>query len=37
VGLGFTPNIYLKQGDVVELGIDGLGISKQNVIAYKSK
>jgi 2,4-diketo-3-deoxy-L-fuconate hydrolase len=37
VGLGFTPNIYLKQGDVVELGIEGLGISKQNVIAYKSK
>jgi 2-keto-4-pentenoate hydratase/2-oxohepta-3-ene-1,7-dioic acid hydratase in catechol pathway len=35
VGLGFTPNIYLKAGDVVELGIDGLGTSKQNVIAYK--
>jgi 5-carboxymethyl-2-hydroxymuconate isomerase/acylpyruvate hydrolase len=37
VGLGFTPNIYLKPGDVAELGIDGLGISKQNVIAYQSK
>lgn len=37
VGLGFTPNIYLKPGDVVELGIDGLGISKQDVIAYQSK
>jgi 2,4-didehydro-3-deoxy-L-rhamnonate hydrolase len=35
VGLGFTPNIYLNEGDVVELGIDGLGTSKQNVIAYK--
>ncbi|CAN5554426.1 fumarylacetoacetate hydrolase family protein [soil metagenome] len=35
VGLGFTPNIYLKEGDVVELGIDGLGISKQEVVAYK--
>jgi len=35
VGLGFTPNIYLKAGDVVELGIDGLGSSKQTVIAYK--
>ena len=35
VGLGFTPNIYLQEGDVVELGIDGLGISKQNVVAYK--
>jgi 2-keto-4-pentenoate hydratase/2-oxohepta-3-ene-1,7-dioic acid hydratase in catechol pathway len=36
VGLGFTPNIYLKPGDVVELGIDGLGISKQELVAYKS-
>ena len=35
VGLGFTPNIYLQEGDVVELGIDGLGTSKQNVVAYK--
>jgi 2-keto-4-pentenoate hydratase/2-oxohepta-3-ene-1,7-dioic acid hydratase in catechol pathway len=34
VGLGFTPNIFLKEGDVVELGIDGLGTSKQNVVAY---
>lgn len=37
VGLGFTPNIYLKAGDVVELGINGLGVSKQNVVAYPSK
>ncbi len=35
VGLGFNPAIYLKEGDVVELGIDGLGTSKQSVIAYK--
>jgi 2-keto-4-pentenoate hydratase/2-oxohepta-3-ene-1,7-dioic acid hydratase in catechol pathway len=35
VGLGFTPNIYLKEGDVVELGIDGLGVSKQTVVAYR--
>jgi 2-keto-4-pentenoate hydratase/2-oxohepta-3-ene-1,7-dioic acid hydratase in catechol pathway len=34
VGLGFTPNIFLKAGDVVELGIDGLGTSKQNLIAW---
>lgn len=34
VGLGFTPPIYLKPGDVVELGIDGLGSSKQHVKAY---
>ena len=31
VGLGFKPPIYLKSGDVVELGIDELGISKQLV------
>jgi 2-keto-4-pentenoate hydratase/2-oxohepta-3-ene-1,7-dioic acid hydratase in catechol pathway len=35
VGLGFSPNIYLKPGDLVELGIDGLGTSKQAVVAYK--
>jgi 2,4-diketo-3-deoxy-L-fuconate hydrolase len=31
VGLGFNPAIYLKEGDVVELGIDGLGTSSQVV------
>lgn len=34
VGLGFNPPVYLKPGDIVELGIDGLGTSKQPVIAY---
>lgn len=34
VGLGMSPQVYLKDGDVMELGIDGLGISKQNVKAY---
>ena len=29
VGLGFTPPIYLKRGDVIELGIEGLGEQKQ--------
>lgn len=29
VGLGFNPPIYLKAGDVVELGIEGLGTQKQ--------
>jgi 2-keto-4-pentenoate hydratase/2-oxohepta-3-ene-1,7-dioic acid hydratase in catechol pathway len=29
VGLGFDPPVYLKEGDVVELGIDGLGMQKQ--------
>ncbi|WP_282165527.1 fumarylacetoacetate hydrolase family protein [Cellulophaga baltica] len=36
VGLGLTPPMYLKEGDVMELGIEGLGISKQNVIDYKA-
>lgn len=34
VGLGFNPPVYLKAGDVVELGIDGLGVSRQVVNAY---
>ena len=35
VGLGFKPPVYLKPGDVVELGIEGLGTARQQVIAYK--
>jgi 2-keto-4-pentenoate hydratase/2-oxohepta-3-ene-1,7-dioic acid hydratase in catechol pathway len=34
VGLGMKPPVYLKPGDVIELGIDGLGEQKQNVVAY---
>ena len=34
VGLGFNPPKYLKPGDVVELGIDKLGTSKQIAKAY---
>lgn len=34
VGLGFKPPIYLKAGDVVELGAAGLGIAKQTVVAF---
>lgn len=29
VGLGFDPPQFLRAGDVVELGIDGLGVQKQ--------
>jgi 2,4-diketo-3-deoxy-L-fuconate hydrolase len=36
VGLGMKPELYLKEGDVMELGIEGLGTSKQNVKAYRS-
>ncbi len=34
VGLGLTPPRYLKEGDEVELGIEGLGISKQICKTY---
>lgn len=34
VGLGFDPPVFLKAGDVVELGIDGLGSSRQEAKAY---
>jgi 2,4-didehydro-3-deoxy-L-rhamnonate hydrolase len=34
VGLGFKPPIYLKAGDVVELGIEGLGEQKQTALAW---
>ncbi len=34
VGLGLDPPLYLKPDDVMELGIDGLGISKQKAVAY---
>ncbi|UII34573.1 fumarylacetoacetate hydrolase family protein [Fulvivirga ulvae] len=36
VGLGFKPPVYLKAGDVVELGIDGLGSSRQEVIDWQA-
>jgi 2-keto-4-pentenoate hydratase/2-oxohepta-3-ene-1,7-dioic acid hydratase in catechol pathway len=34
VGMGQSPQVYLQPGDTVELGIDGLGSSKQKVVAY---
>lgn len=33
VGMGQSPETYLKPGDKIELGIEGLGVQKQNVIA----
>ncbi|MEM9648026.1 MAG: fumarylacetoacetate hydrolase family protein [Bacteroidota bacterium] len=33
VGLGLNPPKYLKPGDIVELGIEGLGSSKQHIKA----
>jgi len=35
VGLGIKPDpIYIKPGDIIELGMDGLGSSKQVAKAY---
>jgi 2,4-diketo-3-deoxy-L-fuconate hydrolase len=35
VGLGQKPEpVYIKAGDVIELGIDGLGSSKQTAVAW---
>jgi 2,4-didehydro-3-deoxy-L-rhamnonate hydrolase len=35
VGLGFKPPIYLKEGDVMELGVEGLGTQKQTAKNWK--
>lgn len=35
VGLGFNPPIYLQAGDVVTLGMEGLGEQKQTAVAYQ--
>lgn len=35
VGLGMKPPLYLKPGDVIELGIDGMGEQKQTAFAYQ--
>lgn len=34
VGLGLHPPTYLKPGDVIELGIEGLGQQRQDVLAH---
>ncbi len=36
VGLGLNPQKYLKHGDTIELGIEGLGTAKQNVKSWES-
>lgn len=36
-GMGQNPPVYLKIGDVVELGIEGLGESRQQVTAYDGR
>ncbi|HXD36240.1 MAG TPA: fumarylacetoacetate hydrolase family protein, partial [Rhodanobacter sp.] len=34
VGLGLKPPTYLRAGDVIELGIEGLGQQRQQVLAH---
>jgi 2,4-didehydro-3-deoxy-L-rhamnonate hydrolase len=34
VAMGMNPSPYLKPGDVVELGIDSLGVSRQELVAF---
>jgi 2-keto-4-pentenoate hydratase/2-oxohepta-3-ene-1,7-dioic acid hydratase in catechol pathway len=35
VGMGMKPPLYLKKGDVMTLGIEGLGEQRQEVVAFK--
>ena len=35
--MGMKPQQWLKAGDVVTLGIEGLGEQKQKVVAFKGK
>ena len=35
VGLGMKPQVFLKAGDVMRLGIEGLGEQQQTVIPFK--
>ncbi len=35
VGLGMKPPRYLRPGDVMRLGVDGLGEQRQVVVAYR--
>jgi 2-keto-4-pentenoate hydratase/2-oxohepta-3-ene-1,7-dioic acid hydratase in catechol pathway len=37
VGLGMDPPVFLKAGDVVELGIDKLGRQRQRVVASRGE
>jgi len=37
VGMGMKPQTWLKPGDVITLGIDGLGAQKQEVVPFKGK
>jgi 2,4-diketo-3-deoxy-L-fuconate hydrolase len=36
VGMGMKPPTYLKRGDVITLGIEGLGEQRQEVVAFRA-
>lgn len=35
VGLGMKPPVYLRPGQIMELGIEGLGFQRQSVVAWE--
>ena len=37
VALGMKPPVWLNAGDVMTLGIDGLGEQRQKVVPFKGK
>jgi 2,4-diketo-3-deoxy-L-fuconate hydrolase len=37
VGMGMKPQTWLKAGDVITLGINGLGEQHQKVVPFKGK
>jgi 2-keto-4-pentenoate hydratase/2-oxohepta-3-ene-1,7-dioic acid hydratase in catechol pathway len=37
VGFGLKPPRYLKHGDIVEFGIEGLGTARQRAVAYEER
>jgi len=37
VGLGCNPPVFLKPGDVLELGVEGLGQQRQEIVAYAAE
>jgi 2-keto-4-pentenoate hydratase/2-oxohepta-3-ene-1,7-dioic acid hydratase in catechol pathway len=36
VGMGMKPPRFLKKGDVMTLGIQGLGAQRQEVVAFRA-
>jgi 2-keto-4-pentenoate hydratase/2-oxohepta-3-ene-1,7-dioic acid hydratase in catechol pathway len=37
VGMGHKPPVFLKAGDVVEYGIEGLGEARQRIVSFDSR